>query len=769
MAISRKRGASFKGCGKFLAYARVTGLIALGTYAALVCWESHRRSTDIHLDFFPSALDKFASANAQREHSEGVNLRGDQGDPSLAMSQRQLTEELLEEDPSDDAFKSLRGAIDEELAPSENGAVMVQLAAKVPKTKVPDLLTTDGEPSKSKACKIVKIVSSGKANSNGEVAAEFYLGEQLIDSPSSQRGLNVVTIDMLTQEVIAKKNYDTYEDPGLAKENLAVDIDELKPGSMVLMGLMDSGMENLDASLFTLFQTELGAKISAGTFREGYALIAVKGGGAALAEEQGPTVTVSGELPCHAIPTQKPTPLLTVASSKSSETSSGGTDCQRFKVKILSAGKDAGNAANFYINGKMVRSNKPSSRGLNVVAVDPRNGKLIWKRCYDVWEAVEAANEKLFDDLEKLSHGTVVLVAAMDSGMENLDTYALDALQSCGASITKGAFRTGYALIGVKGAKKVAEKMAPSAEISGSPQCPSADYSIKKDKTHSGAEQKSDRSLFVVVSDSMFYKTRVKWILDTWGKDVPEGDLLVVADKKTKDEPAVQIGETPCPRGSHDVGCCKYGHAVFLASLRLKEDASFEWFYFADDDVYVRPDALKRRLSKRRVTKWPVAKGLLGCANEAPGCSGICGGGGFLLNAKGLLKLVGDHTRESFVKLFMKSCTHCSHWGDLAVSKMIKDSNVKLETMLGLHPWKLAKPAFIDQLRSAHPPVTLHYQRNEQQLHFLHKMFSPSQKERPVDGKKSSKTTGDKLYACLTYEGRKVCAKSGGETDVPWR
>ena len=26
--------------------------------------------------------------------------------------------------------------------------------------------------------------------------------------------------------------------------------------------------------------------------------------------------------------------------------------------------------------------------------------------------------------------------------------------------------------------------------------------------------------LFVVVSDSVFYKTRVQWIMDTWGQDV---------------------------------------------------------------------------------------------------------------------------------------------------------------------------------------------------------------------------------------------------------
>merc|ERR1711924_268634 len=134
---------------------------------------------------------------------------------------------------------------------------------------------------------------------------------------------------------------------------------------------------------------------------------------------------------------------------------------------------------------------------------------------------------------------------------------------------------------------------------------------------------------------------------------------------------------------------------------------------------------------------------------------------------KGLSKLVGKHTRESFVK--MMTCAYCSHWGDLAVSKMIMDSNVKLENMAGLHPWRLGKPQFIDALRSGTPPVTLHYMRNAQQLQFLHKMFSPSLRKDEEKVENPNKIGNDKKFACLTYKGRRFCAKSGGDPDVPWR
>lgn len=140
-----------------------------------------------------------------------------------------------------------------------------------------------------------------------------------------------------------------------------------------------------------------------------------------------------------------------------------------------------------------------------------------------------------------------------------------------------------------------------------------------------------------------------------------------------------------------------------------------------------------------------------------------------MLNRKGLLKLVGNHTRESFVRLYLKSCVHCNNWGDLAVSKMIRDSKVKLESMKGLHPWRLGKPQFIDQVRSSYPPITFHYMRNLEQLQTLYRMFSPSQRKQSAKGEKAGRMSDDKQYGCVTYEGRKVCAKSGADAHVPWR
>mmetsp|Transcript_112417 Transcript_112417/g.177752 ORF Transcript_112417/g.177752 Transcript_112417/m.177752 type:complete len:715 (-) Transcript_112417:60-2204(-) len=714
MPITRSRNncycCTFSGSRSLGAYIRIGAVVTLGVYIGFTIWELDRRSKIVFWGA-PSDIHKLTSAELAHVESARMEARP----------------------PPRPHFHS--------------------------KESAGESVVSNVDTSISKRCKHVKIVSAGKDNGN---RADFWLeGKRLVTSESS-RGLNVVLIDPVSQAVISFQTYDLYDDnAGPAKEKLAIDIEALKPGTIVLMGLMDTGLENLDAGMFELMQDSLGARISKGSFRTGYALITAKCSskceGTSVAEHQSPSAEVSGVLPCMERWT---TPKPVVAK----EDEHVNATCKRAKIRILSAGKDNGNVASFYINGKQIRG-KPSTRGMNIVTLDPRDAKVIWKRAYDTWEQVDTANEKLFDDVEKVPEGTIVLAAAMDSGMENLDSYALDALQSCGAVIWQGKFRTGYALIGVKGGKAVAEKMAPSVELKGELPCPPRTYPKQSAAQKVETLERSDEVLFVVVSDSKFYGTRVKWLLDTWGRDVPDGDLMIVADKAGK--LPVKLVETDCNSGNHDVGCCKFGHAVFAASKHLETDPKLEWFYFADDDVYVRPIHMKRRLAKRRVTKWPVAKGLLGCSNDK--CHGICGGGGFLLNRKGLLKLVGNHTLKSFVDKYMKSCLYCSHWGDLAVSKMILDKGVKLENMQGLHPWRLDKTNFIDQLRSAHPPVTFHYMRNLEQLETLHKMFSPSRESGQVGAQHSNKVENDKKYACINYHGEKVCAQSGADPHVPWR
>lgn len=599
----------------------------------------------------------------------------------------------------------------------------------------------EGVARQMKRCKQVKVLSGGKES--GDFAG-FWLDGQRVGLEASSRGLNVLAVDIDTQNITWAKSYDIWEKADETSQQLLSDLEALPLGTVVLAALKDSGMENLDAAVFVELQDMLGTSTTTGKFREGYALIAVRGG-KTLAEQHTSSAKVTGELPCNA-----PKPVETSVSLE------GSGVCKPLQVSLVSAGKDNGNMANFYLNGKMLRGQIPSARGLNVVALEPLTWKVQWKRTYDVWEDWDLANEKVFDDLEALPDGTIVLVAAKDSGMEQIDTYTLDALQTCGASISGGEFRVGYALIGVKNGKAIAEKIGPHVEVSGELPCEQPVVLLKSKSAEETV--KSDQVLFTIVSDSLFYNTRVKWLSETWGKDVPEDALMIVADQKTEDHVPFRLEETDCERGSHDVGCCKFGHAIYLAAQRLNDKHNFEWFYFADDDVYVRPDTMKTQLAKRRITKWPIAKGLLGCANDQ--CSGLCGGGGFLLNRKGLQKIVGNLTKQQFVRQSMQLCSDCDHWGDLAVSKLIKDRDIKLENMKGLHPWRLDYDKFLEELSGPRPPITLHYQKSSEQLHMLYRLFSRSKEA------EAARAAASQTGKCVEFEGHKSCDANQDET--PW-
>lgn len=153
----------------------------------------------------------------------------------------------------------------------------------------------------TKVCKTVKVLSAGKLNGD---QAEFWLGGKRIDSPPSGSGLNMVTINIHTQEVIEKKHYDLSNQPmpDQTSKDLIDDISHLSEGTVVLMGIMDTGLEMMSQMAYAAIRDQLGSILEQGElFEQGWALIAVKGAEQSLAEKQGPVVeTEETELPCTA-------------------------------------------------------------------------------------------------------------------------------------------------------------------------------------------------------------------------------------------------------------------------------------------------------------------------------------------------------------------------------------------------------------------------------------------------------------------------------------
>merc|ERR1719235_1524722 len=60
-------------------------------------------------------------------------------------------------------------------------------------------------------------------------------------------------------------------------------------------------------------------------------------------------------------------------------------------------------------------------------------------------------------DLDQLPDGRIILMAVMDTGIENLNSQLQDAMRAVGAKKFQGGFRESYAFIGRKGHDRVAE------------------------------------------------------------------------------------------------------------------------------------------------------------------------------------------------------------------------------------------------------------------------------------------------------------------------
>ena len=133
-------------------------------------------------------------------------------------------------------------------------------------------------------------------------------------------------------------------------------------------------------------------------------------------------------------------------------------------VRIESSGYFDGNAAECYFDG--VALGIKCSRGLSITVIDP-DWLLVGPSCtYDIWEDYGERN-RLVADLEALPIGYIVLAALRDSGMEKLSLAHWRVLQSLGSFFTRGEWRQGYALIGTKGGKAVAEAQGQAVTITG--------------------------------------------------------------------------------------------------------------------------------------------------------------------------------------------------------------------------------------------------------------------------------------------------------------
>ncbi|CAE7727315.1 FAM3A [Symbiodinium sp. CCMP2456] len=173
-----------------------------------------------------------------------------------------------------------------------------------------------------------------------------------------------------------------------------------------------------------------------------------------------PSETPEAKIPVAPVPASQAS---SATASRAAKASSKGPPIGTTAVKVVSAGGDAGDIADFFLEDQQVPIGGMSNRrGLNVVVIDSSAGHLLSAKTYDIWGNPLEENRRLAKDLRAVEEDNIVLVALKDSGGENLDGEALHALQGLGATLEgRLAFRQGYALIGVKDGEALAERKGP--------------------------------------------------------------------------------------------------------------------------------------------------------------------------------------------------------------------------------------------------------------------------------------------------------------------
>ncbi len=133
------------------------------------------------------------------------------------------------------------------------------------------------------------------------------------------------------------------------------------------------------------------------------------------------------------------------------------------------------------------------------------------------------------------------------------------------------------------------------------------------------------RVLVVVLTGEVYHATRLRTLLDTWGRWVPRHNLLIVSDKA---EASLGAMEAPGTLGGYESSQAKWYYAVLMAGEKLRSNRVLEWVCVVDDDTFLFVPNLLRLLASLDNTKRAYYGEICGPTECGGPC--VCGGGGWV-------------------------------------------------------------------------------------------------------------------------------------------
>jgi len=175
---------------------------------------------------------------------------------------------------------------------------------------------------------------------------------------------------------------------------------------------------------------------------------------------------------------------------------------------------------------------------------------------------------------------------------------------------------------------------------------------------------------------------------------------------------------------------CGSDHSCGLAcrtSFGLEHAAEMmpkaDWFFVADDDLYVMTANVRHMLTKYNASV-PIALGIVGCGRDEKLCEdhkgGFCGGGGYVMSRAALRAMVSEvKDAQSEPSLRREMIEATADWNltngydDTAATCVMKRRGIQVEDIKGLYAWappKVTNPqAFYEHAISSVDPIPLSF------------------------------------------------------------
>jgi hypothetical protein len=260
-------------------------------------------------------------------------------------------------------------------------------------------------------------------------------------------------LDGKNHKVLMRKVYDTW---GNNKDVTAL-VEESKKiprGSVVIAVVKDEASRLLTEEAKKIFINMGSEEIKNLGNREGWGFVGVYGQ-KVFGEQRGAKVRAAMTLSYSKAVKEK---------VKKPEKVEGGS---RFEVH--SAGKLVGDFAKIMVNNEeistcKVKDNK-GCRGINVVAADPFNHKVLMAKSYDTFASTDASSAFLAD-VKALPEGSIILTAVRDEASRKMSGKVRAFFSKLGSQqINALGFRQSWAFIGVLGQEAYTEELSETDAI----------------------------------------------------------------------------------------------------------------------------------------------------------------------------------------------------------------------------------------------------------------------------------------------------------------